>query len=113
MANRFLNNIRINDAYTFPASDGTNGQVITTDGSGNLTFADQTGSVATSALSLNVTVKNVSGGSLSKGTIVHAAPTATPPSGNVVEVIAADYDTSTSMPAIGDLNETIANEAEG
>jgi hypothetical protein len=36
MANRFLNNIRINDAYTFPASDGTNGQVITTDGSGNL-----------------------------------------------------------------------------
>ena len=38
MANRFLSNIRINDAYTFPASDGTNGQVIKTDGSGNLTF---------------------------------------------------------------------------
>jgi hypothetical protein len=113
MANRFLNNIRINDAYTFPASDGTNGQVITTDGSGNLTFADQTGGVSTSALSLNVTVKNVSGGSLYKGTIVHAAPTATPPSGNVIEVIAADYDTSTDMPAIAVLNETIANEAEG
>ena len=39
MANRFLSNIKINDAYTFPASDGTNGQVIKTDGSGNLSFA--------------------------------------------------------------------------
>jgi len=38
MANRFLNNIRINDAYTFPASDGNDGQVITTDGAGNLAF---------------------------------------------------------------------------
>jgi hypothetical protein len=38
MANRFLNNIRINDAYTFPASDGNDGQVITTDGAGNLGF---------------------------------------------------------------------------
>ncbi len=38
MANRFLSNIRINDAYTFPASDGTNNQVIKTDGSGNLSF---------------------------------------------------------------------------
>jgi hypothetical protein len=38
MAKRFLSNIRINDAYTFPASDGTNNQVIKTDGSGNLSF---------------------------------------------------------------------------
>jgi len=38
MANRFLSNVKINDAYTFPASDGTNGQVITTDGAGNLSF---------------------------------------------------------------------------
>jgi hypothetical protein len=38
MANRFLSNIRINDAYTFPASDGNDGQVITTDGAGNLAF---------------------------------------------------------------------------
>ena len=40
MANRFLSNIRINDAYTFPASDGAEGQVIVTDGAGNLSFAD-------------------------------------------------------------------------
>ena len=40
MANRFLSNIRINDAYTFPASDGTSGQAIVTDGAGNLSFGD-------------------------------------------------------------------------
>ena len=113
MANRFLSNIRINDAYTLPASDGSSGQVITTDGSGNLSFVDPTSGAATTALSLNVTVKNVSGGSLSKGTIVHAHPSANPPSGNVIEVIAADYDDTTKMPAIGVLNETLANEAEG
>ena len=62
---------------------------------------------------IEVTVKNVSGGSLSKGTVVHAAPTATPPSGNVIEVIAADANVAANMPAIGVLNETIANEAEG
>jgi hypothetical protein len=39
MANRFLSNLRINDAYTFPASDGTTGQAIITDGSGNLSFS--------------------------------------------------------------------------
>ena len=38
MANRFLSNIKVNDAYTLPASDGTNGQAITTDGSGTLSF---------------------------------------------------------------------------
>lgn len=39
MANRFLSNIRVNDAYTLPASDGSSGQVITTDGAGNLGFS--------------------------------------------------------------------------
>ena len=109
MANRFLSNITINDSYTLPSADGANGQVIGTDGAGNLSFVDQT----TEALTLNVTVKNISGVSLAKGTIVHAQPSANPPSGNVVEVIAADYDTSASMPAIGVLNETLADEAEG
>jgi hypothetical protein len=62
---------------------------------------------------IEITVKNISGGSLSKGTIVHASPSVSPPSGNVVEVIAADYDDATKMPGIGVLNEAIANEAEG
>jgi hypothetical protein len=50
MANRFLSNIRINDAYTFPASDGSSGQVITTDGSGNLSFSEAGTSDAASVI---------------------------------------------------------------
>lgn len=38
MASRFLSNIRVNEAYTFPASDGSFGQAIITDGAGNLSF---------------------------------------------------------------------------
>ena len=110
MANRFLSNIKINDSYTLPSADGTNGQIISTDGSGNLSFIDNTGD---NARSIVFTVKNISGGNLTKGTVVHASPSATPPSGNVIEVIKADNDVSGSMPAIGVLNETLANEAEG
>ncbi|WCO02003.1 hypothetical protein [Psychroserpens ponticola] len=32
--------MNINDAYNMPLTDGTNGQVMTTDGSGNVTFSD-------------------------------------------------------------------------
>jgi len=50
MANRFLSNIRINDAYTFPASDGSFGQAIITDGAGNLSFGNvASGSTADTA----------------------------------------------------------------
>ena len=35
--------VRISDAYNLPTSDGTNGQVLTTDGSGAVTFADAGG----------------------------------------------------------------------
>jgi len=37
---------RISGAYTLPTSDGTNGQVLTTDGSGAVTFADAGGGAA-------------------------------------------------------------------
>jgi hypothetical protein len=40
---RFLSNITIHDAYTLPSADGTVGQVIGTDGAGNLSFVDQQG----------------------------------------------------------------------
>ena len=116
MANRFLNNIKINDSYTLPPADGTADQIIKTDGLGELSFVDQGNIVAGEAeiaKTLQVTVKNVSGGELTKGTVVHVSPSANPPSGNIVEVIAADYDDATKMPAIGILKETIADEAEG
>ena len=113
MASRYLNNITINDAYTLPATDGTNGQGIVTDGAGNLSFQDLASATATSALSIILTVKNVSGGSLSPGTLVRVAPTATPPSGNVLEVDVADNSASSTMPAIGIITDTIADQAEG
>ena len=73
---------------------------------------DNTGN-ADVAKRIEITVKNVSGSTLVKGAAVHASPTATPPSGNVIEVIGADNDVTASMPAIGILNEAIADEAEG
>lgn len=50
MASRFLNSLKINDAYTLPSSDGSNGQVIVTDGSGNLAFADPSTSSSASVI---------------------------------------------------------------
>ena len=41
--------ITINSAYTFPTADGTANQVLTTDGSGTISFADASGVAKTSA----------------------------------------------------------------
>jgi hypothetical protein len=113
MANRFLNNITINDEYTLPSADGTNGQAIVTDGAGNLSFGTVAAGTADAAIKITLTVKNVSGGTLNAGTLVRVAPTANPPSGNVLEVDIADNSSASTMPAVGILIEQIANEAEG
>lgn len=113
MANRFLNNITINDEYTLPSVDGTTGQAIVTDGAGNLSFGTVAAGTADAALKISLTVKNVSGGTLNAGTIVRVAPTANPPSGNVLEVDIADNSAASTMPAIGILVASLADEAEG
>jgi hypothetical protein len=113
MANRFLNNITINDAYTLPSTDGTLGQAIVTDGAGNLTFSTVAAGTADAALKISFTIKNVSGGTLSAGTIVRAAPTTNPPAGNVLEVDVADNSAASTMPAIGILTDSVADAAEG
>jgi hypothetical protein len=38
LADISVKNVQINEVYSFPESDGTDGQVLTTDGSGNVTF---------------------------------------------------------------------------
>jgi hypothetical protein len=107
---KFLDNLAVVGAIKDSDGDaGTSGQVLSSTGTGT-NWIDVTSDVAKR---LEVTVKNVSGGSLAKGVVVHAAPTASPPSGNVIEVIAADANDAAKMPAIGVLNETIADEAEG
>jgi hypothetical protein len=76
MANRFLNNIRINDEYTLPAQDGTADQVISTDGSGNLSFVDATNLVTTTESNfVYYDVKNSSGSTINKGKAVRAVGT--------------------------------------
>ena len=110
MANRFLNNITINDEYTLPSVDGTAGQAITTDGAGNLSFATVD---SDSALKITLRVKNVSGATLNAGTLVRVAPTATPPSGNVLEVDVADNSAASTMPAIGITIAAITDGSEG
>ena len=87
----------------YPDTDGTDGQVITTDGAGNLSFQ--------TIEDVYVTVKNVSGGTLAKGTPVHA--TSSVASGNATPVIAASASNALTMPATFVLNEQIIDEAEG
>jgi len=106
MAQRFLSNIKVNDAYTLPASDGANGQAITTDGAGTLSFTTLgDGEV------VKINCKNTSGGTIAKGTPVYIT-------GNVgnsdrLEVAPADASDSTKMPAVGLLETELANNAEG
>jgi len=88
---------------SYPTSDGTSDQVLRTDGAGNLSFVDQ------ASENVTVTVKNVSGTTLTKGTPVHV----TGSSGNTSEVIAASASVASSMPATFVLGEDLINDAEG
>ena len=87
---------------------GTSGQVLSSTGSGT-NWIDLE---ADTAKRLEVDVKNVFGSTMTKGTVVHAQPTGTL-SGNVIEVVKADANVAANMPAIGILNEDLANNAEG
>ena len=86
-------------AYTLPATDGDDGQVLTTNGAATVTFAYPK--------TIAEDVKNVSGGPLTKGTPVHVTGSV----GNLAEVIAADA--ATNYPAHFVLNEDLADDAEG
>ena len=111
MANRFLNNIRINDEYTLPPNDGSTGQAIITDGAGNLSFGSVAAASADSAESIHLHVKNTSGAQIAKGTPVYIT-------GNVgntekLEIAPADASDSAKMPAVGVLESTLNNNSEG
>ena len=111
MANRFLNNITINDAYTFPSTDGSDGQAIITDGAGNLSFGSVAAASADSSESTHLNVKNTSGSLIAKGTPVYIT-------GNVgntdkLEIAPADASSASTMPAVGLLETDLANDGEG
>jgi hypothetical protein len=74
----------------------------TKDGSGNIVELSITDAI-------KEPVKNVSGGSLSVGTVVYQSGTA----GNSAEVQAASNSSASTMPALGIITSTLADEAEG
>lgn len=114
MAQKFLNGIAVTgtgsftDQVTIPETPTADAHAAS-----KKYVDDQVPTGVDVAKRIEISVKNISGGQLIKGTVVHAAPSASPPSGNVVEVIAADYDAEANMPAIGILNETLADDGEG
>jgi len=108
MPSRFLNNITVNDSYTLPNADGTADQIIKTNGAGELSFIDQGDIIAgeaDKAKSVILRVKNSTGSPMSKGQVVCEAVSATPPSGNLIEVALADNNGTNTMPALGILND--------
>jgi hypothetical protein len=110
MANRFLNNIKINDSYTLPSADGTANQIIKTNGAGQLSFVDQGDVVAgeaDKAKSVILRVKNSTASPMTKGQVICEAVSASPPSGNLIEVALADNNGTNTMPALGILNEDL------
>ena len=62
--------LNVNGAYSFPTSDGTNGQVLQTDGSGNLTFVTGGGAGDITAV---VAGTNLTGGATSGSATVNLA----------------------------------------
>ena len=80
-------------------SAGDDGQVLTTDGAGVVSFAHPR--------TISENVKNVSGGALYKGTPVHVTGSV----GNLAEVIAADA--TTNYPAHFVLDQDLDDEEEG
>ena len=103
-----LNSLNVTTSLTasgniYPTGLGVDRQILKTDGAGNISFGYAEEIVAI--------VKNVSGGTLQKGTPVHA--TASGASGNVVGIIAASASDASTMPATFVLNETLNDDDEG
>ena len=103
-----LNSLNVTTSLTasgniYPTGLGVDRQILKTDGDGNISFGYAEEIVAI--------VKNVSGGTLQKGTPVHA--TASGASGNIVGIIAASSSDASTMPATFVLNETLNDGDEG
>jgi len=85
----------------YPTSDGTNRQVIMTDGAGILSFEDLD--------TLHTSATNQTGSTILKGTPVYQTGT----SGNAMTVAPADASSSSTMPAVGVLEQDLASGATG
>ena len=100
-----LNSLNITTSLTasgliYPTTDGTDGQIIVTDGGGILSFDDNTSYIY---------VKNVESGTLLKGTPIHQTGT----TGNTPEIVAASSSIAAKMPATFVLAADLTAGAEG
>ncbi len=91
----------ISNGLTYPTADGTTGQTLQTDASGNLTLDDPQ--------VLFDTVKNKAGYDLTKGTPVFASGS----TGNTPHIYPASASLPLRMPAAYILREDITNDSEG
>jgi hypothetical protein len=107
-SNASLNSLNVTAQFTasglnYPTIDGTTGQVVTTDGAGNLTFSN--------VENTTIVIKNVSGVTIQKGTPCYITGSGT--SGNIAGVLPADASNSARMPAGVIAGETLTAGAEG
>jgi hypothetical protein len=66
--------LSVNDAYSFPSSDGTSNQVLSTNGSGTLSFSDQPSSgVVTFTYTIGSTVTVITGNDDDSNSLVYQA----------------------------------------
>ncbi len=107
-SNASLNSLNVTSHFTasgliYPTIDGIGGQVLKTDGAGNLFFEN--------TITTTISIKNVSGGTIAKGTPCYITASGT--SGNVAGVWPADAGDPTKMPAGVIAGETLNNGDEG
>lgn len=112
MANRFLNNIKINDAYTLPSAVGTTGQYIklTDAGTGETAWADLGQAAEVSVISYEV--RNETGSSIPAGSVVYVNG-GSGSSDHVTIALSDASSESTSSKTFAVTSETIANNSTG
>jgi len=103
-----LNSLNVTTSLTasgliYPDTDGVDGQVLKTDGLGNLFFEN--------TITTTISIKNVSGGTIPKGTPCYITGSGT--AGNVAGVWPADASNPLRMPAGVIAGETLNNGDEG
>lgn len=103
-------NARVTGAYyDTNNSPGTSGQVLSSTATGT-DWIDQGDIIvgeADKAKSVVLRVKNSTASAMTKGQVICEAVSASPPSGNLIEVALADNNGTNTMPALGILNEDL------
>ena len=103
-------NARITGAiYDSNNSSGTSGQILSSTATGTdwIDQGDVIVGEADKAKSVILRVKNSTASPMTKGQVICEAVSASPPSGNLIEVALADNNGTNTMPALGILNEDL------